>query len=122
MRMKAILFLIIIALIGLTYPALGGQGCGSNWLGNDAVGYDPDFNYANIVNGQVGSSISGAPSASSTGAASSTSSPNRHPEINNLTADPLSPQEQGAEVTWTADASDQDKDPLMYKFLSMGRP
>ncbi len=120
MRMKAILFLIIIALIGLTYPALGGQGCGSNWLGNDAVGYDPDFNYANIVNGQVGSSISGAPSASSTGAASSTSSPNRHPEINNLTADPLSPQEQGAEVTWTADASDQDKDPLMYKFLLNG--
>jgi hypothetical protein len=120
MRMKAILFLIIIALISLTYPTLGGQGCGSNWLGNDAVGYDPDFNYATIVNGQTGSSMSGASSASSTGAASSISSPNRHPEINNLTADPVSPREQGAEVTWTADASDQDKDPLMYKFLLNG--
>jgi|GEM_PF-2100513 hypothetical protein len=120
MRMKAILFLIIIAMIGLTYPSLGGQGCGSNWLGNDAVGYDPDFNYANVVNGQTGSSMSGASSASSTGAASSIPSPNRHPEINNLTADPVSPQEQGAEVTWTADASDQDKDPLMYKFLLNG--
>lgn len=118
MRMKSILFLFIIAL--MAYPALGGQGCGSNWLGNDAVGYDPDFNYAKTVNGQSGSGVSSAGTPSTSSAAPSIPSPNRHPEVNSLTADPAGPQEQGIEVIWTADASDPDNDPMMYKFLLNG--
>lgn len=41
-----ILMLFAILFSCYTLQAYAAAGCGSNWLGNDAVGYDPDFNYA----------------------------------------------------------------------------
>ena len=42
MRFASIVLLGIL-LSCLSIQAKAGSGCGSNWLGNDAVGYDPDF-------------------------------------------------------------------------------
>jgi hypothetical protein len=40
-----VLLLLAFTLAFLSFP-VHSAGCGSNWLGNDAVGNDPDFNYA----------------------------------------------------------------------------
>jgi hypothetical protein len=42
MRLASMLLLAIL-LSCFSIQARAGTGCGSNWLGNDAVGYDPDF-------------------------------------------------------------------------------
>ena len=39
------------------------------------------------------------------------------PTINELASDKTSPQEVGSMITWTAEATDPDEDPLLFKFL-----
>ena len=46
--------------------------------------------------------------------------PNEPPRINSLAADKTSPQEAGAVITWTAEATDVDSDDLEYKFYLDG--
>ncbi len=46
---------------------------------------------------------------------------NQPPILEELKADPMSPSPQGSQVTWTATATDPDKDDLSYRFLLDGR-
>ena len=39
------------------------------------------------------------------------------PMINNLASDKTSPQEAGSMITWTAEATDPNEDPLLFKFF-----
>jgi len=48
--------------------------------------------------------------------------PNQKPSVNDLTSDKQSPLDYGAEVTWTASASDPENDPILYRFLVNDRP
>ncbi|MDQ1261129.1 MAG: Cna protein B-type domain protein, partial [Euryarchaeota archaeon] len=45
------------------------------------------------------------------------SKPNEKPVISDLSADKASPQETGSIVTWTAQASDPEKNPILYRFF-----
>ena len=47
---------------------------------------------------------------------------NESPVISGLTADSESPQLLGTTVTWTAQASDPESDPISYRFLVNGTP
>jgi tetratricopeptide (TPR) repeat protein len=42
---------------------------------------------------------------------------NKPPKLVGLTADKSGPQEAGAVITWTAEARDADKDPVLYRFF-----
>ncbi len=89
MKLKSLL-LLFVALLYLSYPVLS-DGCGSNWLGNDAVGNDPDFNYAARVNGQTQSTASTASStdsdvSSTSGTSASDSRPRIPPDERTVTA------------------------------------
>jgi len=46
---------------------------------------------------------------------------NRTPAVSSLLPDKSGPQPQGAEVVWTAKASDPDGDPVLFRFLVDGR-
>ncbi len=48
--------------------------------------------------------------------------PNNPPTVTDLTADQPSPQLLGTVVTWTADASDPENDPISYRFLVNNTP
>ncbi len=48
--------------------------------------------------------------------------PNQPPAISNLSPDKSSPQEAGATVTWAAEASDPENDPILYRFILNGQP
>ena len=48
--------------------------------------------------------------------------PNNAPVMSSLTADKVSPQLLGTTVTWTAQASDPESDPISYRFLVNGTP
>jgi hypothetical protein len=48
--------------------------------------------------------------------------PNSLPVIASLTPDKQSPQDVGAQITWTATASDPENDPRVYRFLLRGQP
>jgi len=56
MRFASIVLLWIL-LSCLSIQAKAGSGCGSNWLGNDAVAYDPDFSVSAHEQGVLGSSF-----------------------------------------------------------------
>ena len=45
---------------------------------------------------------------------------NRTPVLNSLTADVTSPQIPGTSITWTANATDVDLDPLLFRFFQNG--
>jgi hypothetical protein len=60
MRFIVILLLPLI-LLSFIIPAYAGSGCGSNWLGNDAVGNDPDFS---VSAHQLGSLVKPSPDLS----------------------------------------------------------
>ncbi len=45
---------------------------------------------------------------------------NRTPVLNSLTADVTGPQIPGTTITWTANATDVDQDPLLFRFLRSG--
>jgi tetratricopeptide (TPR) repeat protein len=47
--------------------------------------------------------------------------PNQKPVLTGLSPDKLSPQEEGTSITWTAEASDPDNNPLVYRFLLRGK-
>ena len=47
---------------------------------------------------------------------------NESPSITSLTADLASPQILGTTVTWTAEASDPESDPVSYRFLVNDTP
>jgi protocatechuate 3,4-dioxygenase beta subunit len=47
---------------------------------------------------------------------------NESPALDGLTADSISPQLLGTSVTWTAQASDPESDPISYRFLVNGTP
>ena len=48
--------------------------------------------------------------------------PNNPPSVMMLSADQASPQAAGAAVTWTAEASDSENDPVQYLFSLDGQP
>ncbi|MDD4161655.1 MAG: SdrD B-like domain-containing protein, partial [Methanothrix sp.] len=48
--------------------------------------------------------------------------PNNAPALSSLTADKDSPQVTGTAITWTAQASDPESDPISYRFLVNGTP
>jgi len=52
--------------------------------------------------------------------ASFTLSPNQPPKVTSLTPDKKIPQSAGTPVTWTAKASDADRDPILYRFWLKG--
>ncbi|GEM_PF-588614 len=43
--------------------------------------------------------------------------PNKPPKLISLTSDKTSPQDNGTAITWTAEAKDPDKDPVIYRFF-----
>ncbi|HNX08500.1 MAG TPA: SdrD B-like domain-containing protein [Methanothrix sp.] len=45
---------------------------------------------------------------------------NQTPVLNSLTSDVASPQVPGTTITWTADATDADSDPLLFRFMYSG--
>ncbi len=47
---------------------------------------------------------------------------NGPPALNSFTADKASPQEAGATVSWKAEASDPESDPILYRFFVNGTP
>jgi hypothetical protein len=47
---------------------------------------------------------------------------NQPPEITSLVADPASPQNVGAAITWTVEAKDPDGDQVLYRFLQDDEP
>ncbi len=47
---------------------------------------------------------------------------NQPPEIIGFTADPASPKNIGAAITWTASANDPDSDPIFYRFFQDNKP
>lgn len=47
---------------------------------------------------------------------------NRIPVLEDLRPDPASPQAPGVGITWTAQATDPDADPVLYKFFLNDRP
>jgi hypothetical protein len=115
------LFCIIALLFLITYPALAGQGCGTNWMGDTST--DKDFWVSkNQKQGISGPSVSGTSAASVSiktlgAAATKTSLPSL---IENLTSDKPSPQMAGTSITWTASINDQNKEKLSYNFLLKG--
>ena len=48
--------------------------------------------------------------------------PNDKPVISELSADKASPQEPGSIVTWTAQANDPEKNPILFRFFLNGLP
>jgi len=48
--------------------------------------------------------------------------PNEKPVILNFAPDRASPQEAGSVIVWTAQASDPDNDPVLFKFFLNGMP
>ena len=55
-------------------------------------------------------------------AAFTITAPNQKPAIASLEPDKAAPQEAGAIVTWTAQASDPENDPIQYRFFLNGQP
>ena len=55
-------------------------------------------------------------------AAFTITAPNQKPAITSLEPDKAAPQEAGAIVTWTAQASDPENDPIQYRFFLNGQP
>jgi len=115
------LFCIIALLFLITYPALAGQGCGTNWMGDTSI--DKDFWVSKNQNqGISGSSASGTSATGASiktlgAAATKTSGPSL---IKSLTPDKPSPQMAGTSITWTASINDQNKEKLSYNFLLKG--
>jgi hypothetical protein len=115
------LFCIIALLFLITYPALAGQGCGTNWMGDTST--DKDFWVSKNQNqGISGSSASGTTAAGASiktlgAAATKTSEPSL---IKSLTPDKPSPQMAGTSITWTASINDQNNEKLSYNFLLKG--
>ena len=115
------LFCIIALLFLITYPALAGQGCGTNWMGDTST--DKDFWVSKNQNqGISGSSASGTTAAGASiktlgAAATKTSGPSL---IKSLTPDKPSPQMAGTSITWTASINDQNNEKLSYNFLLKG--
>ena len=115
------LFCIIVLLFLITYPALAGQGCGTNWMGDTSS--DKDFWVSkNQKQGITGPSESGTSAASVSiktlgAAATKTSGPSL---IKSLTPDKPSPQTAGTSITWTAGVDDQNKEKLSYNFFLKG--
>jgi len=97
------LFCIIALLFFITYPALAGQGCGTNWMGDTSS--DTDFWVSKNQNqGISGPSVSGTTAAGASiktlgAAATKTSGPSL---IKSLTPDKPSPQMAGTSITWIA--------------------
>ena len=55
-------------------------------------------------------------------AAFAITAPNQKPIITGFGPDKAAPQEAGATVTWTAQASDPENDPIQYRFFLNGQP
>ncbi|RPJ39753.1 MAG: hypothetical protein EHM35_01550, partial [Planctomycetaceae bacterium] len=55
-------------------------------------------------------------------AAFAITAPNQKPAITSLEPDKAAPQESGSTVTWTAQASDPENDPIQYRFFLNGQP
>jgi hypothetical protein len=115
------IFCIIALLFLITYPALAGQGCGTNWMGDTST--DKDFwvskNQKQGISGpsESGTSAAGVSIKTLGAAATKTSGPSL---IKSLTPDKPSPQMVGTSITWTASINDQNKEKLSYNFLLKG--
>jgi hypothetical protein len=126
-RSAAIILCLTAWLFSMAYPALAGQGCGSNWLGSDVN--DKDFWVSQNQNKGVSSPGMSA-SANTVGTANAGTAAARTANIGSvnggqssliqdLKPDKSGPQMAGASITWTANATDAQK-ALLYKFLLKG--
>lgn len=140
LRSAAILLCLTAWLFCLAYPALAGQGCGTNWLGSDAN--DKDFWVSKNQNKGISSPVVGVSTATvgsaNTGSAD-TNSVNNNPDntsnassdntgsanlgqssmAQGLNPDKPSPQMAGSVVIWVAGATSSQKG-ILYKFLLKG--
>lgn len=119
LRSAAIILCLMAWLFSMAYPALAGQGCGTNWLGSDSN--DKDFYVSKNQNKGVsspGMSVSAANVGSNTATIGSVNV-GKSSLIQDLNPDKAGPQMAGAVITWTANATGS-KDGLLYKFLLKG--
>jgi hypothetical protein len=130
-RSVAVILCLMAWLFSMAYPALAGQGCGSNWLGSDVN--DKDFWVSNNQNkgvsspsmstpaATVGTATVGTTVATATAGTANIGSVNsgQPSRIQDLNPDKAGPQMAGTSITWTANATDS-KDGLLYKFLLKG--
>lgn len=110
MIFAATLFCLALLFDPIISPALAGQGCGTNWMGDTS--HDTDFWVSKNQN--QGTST---PSVSKEGAPIKAGQASL---IKSLTPDKPSPQMVGTAITWTAEVSDQIKDGTVYDFFLKG--
>ncbi len=104
------LFCLALLFNPIISPALAGQGCGTNWMGDTS--HDTDFWVSKNQNlGASSTSVSKEGAPIKAGQASL---------IKSLTPDRPSPQMVGTAITWTANVSDQLKDGILYDFYLKG--
>lgn len=126
-RFAAVMLCLAAWLFSMSYPALAGQGCGSNWLGSDVN--DKDFWVSKNQNKGVSSPGMSA-SATTVGTANAGTPVARTVNIGSVNGDQSSliqdlnpdkagPQMAGASIIWTANATDTEKG-LLYQFLLKG--
>ncbi len=124
LKRSAIILCLMAWLFFLAYPALAGQGCGTNWLGADTN--DKDFWVSKNQNKGVSSPGTGV-SASTTGTATvgaAAAGTAAIGSVNNallksLDPDRAGPQMAGATIVWTANMTGTEEG-LLYKFLLKG--
>lgn len=101
------LFCLTVLFCQIISPALAGQGCGTNWMGDTSQ--DTDFWVSKNQN--TGTS---SPTISDEG------KPIKASMILSLTPDKPSPQMAGAVITWSAKVSDSIKEGVLYDFYLTG--
>lgn len=107
----AVMLFCLTALFNLIIsPALAGQGCGTNWMGDTS--HDTDFWVSKNQNPGTSS-----PSISKEGAPVKAGQVSL---IKSLTPDRPSPQLAGTPITWTAKVSDKITDGVLYDFYLKG--
>lgn len=104
------LFCLALLFGPIISPALAGQGCGTNWMGDTS--HDTDFWVSKNQN-----LATSTPSVSKEGAPIKVGQASL---IKSLTPDKPSPQMAGIAITWTAEVSDQIKDGILYDFYLKG--
>lgn len=146
-RSAAILLCLMAWFFYLAYPALAGQGCGTNWLGSDSN--DKDFwvsknqntgisspgmgvSASSVSTATVGSSNIGSDNASSANIGSTNTNSvdanstnigsgdaSQSSVTQGLNPDKPSPQMAGTVVIWVAGATSSQKG-ILYKFMLKG--
>lgn len=101
------LFCLTLLLSQIISPALAGQGCGTNWMGDTSQ--DNDFWVSKNQNSGTSS-----PTVSEEG------KPIKAPIILGVAPDKPGPQRPGTAITWSVKVSDKIKDTILYDFYLKG--